>query len=82
MAPSTGTVSSYRVSINRLDTSGNVAELWRIYTPNIGVTLPPGILVAGSAYVFELEALSFGQGGISFTLPYASSSVISGVFRP
>ncbi|MDP1915458.1 MAG: hypothetical protein Q8L14_04370 [Myxococcales bacterium] len=82
MAPTMGTVSSYRVSINRLDTSGDVAELWRIYTPNIGVTLPPGILVAGNAYVFELEALSFGQGGISFTLPYASSSVISGVFRP
>ena len=82
MAPTTGTVSSYRVSINRLNTSGTVAELWRIYTPNIGVTLPPGILTMGNAYVFELEALSFGQGGISFTIPYASSSVVSGVFRP
>lgn len=82
MAPTTGAASSYRVSINRLNTSGSVAELWRIYTPNIGVTLPPGILVAGNAYVFELEALSFGQGGITFTLPYASSSVVSGVFRP
>lgn len=82
MAPTTGTVSSYRVSISRLDTSGDAAELWRIYTPNIGVTLPPGILVAGNAYVFELEALSFGQGGVSFTLPYAYSNVVSGVFRP
>jgi hypothetical protein len=82
MAPTTGTVSSYRVSINRIDGSGTVAEVWRIYTPNIGVTLPPGILIVGNAYVFELEALSFGQGGISFTLPYSSSTVVSGVFRP
>lgn len=82
MAPTTGTVSSYRVSISRLNTSGSAAELWRVYTPNIGLTVPPGILVTGQAYVFELEALSFGQGGISFTLPYASSNVVSGVLRP
>ncbi|MBL8924180.1 MAG: hypothetical protein JNJ54_35330 [Myxococcaceae bacterium] len=82
MAPTGGTVSSYRVSINRIDDSGDVADLWRIYTPNPAVTLPPGILVNGQAYVFELEALSFGQGGISFTLPYLTSSVVSGVIRP
>lgn len=82
MAPTGGTVSTYRVSINRIDGSGQVAELWRIYTPNPGVTLPPGILVMGQTYVFELEAMSFGQGGISFTLPYLTSVVVSGVIRP
>ncbi len=82
MAPATGMVSTYRLSINRLDTSGTEAEIWRIYTPNPSVTLPPNILVANNAYVFELEALAFGQGGISFTLPYAYSNVVSGVIRP
>jgi hypothetical protein len=82
MAPTGGTVSTYRLSINRIDGSGDVAELWRIYTPNPAVTLPPGILAVGQAYVLELEALSFGQGGISFTLPYLTSSVVSGVIRP
>lgn len=82
MAPTTGTVSSYRLTINRLNTSGSAAEIWRIYTPNPSVTVPPGILVANTAYVFELEALSFGQGGITFTLPYRYSNVVSGVIRP
>lgn len=82
MAPSTGMPSSYRVSINRIDDSGQVAELWRVYTPNLAVTIPPGILSQGNAYVFEVEALSFGEGGVSFTLPFALSSVVSGVIRP
>ncbi|MCA3012785.1 MAG: hypothetical protein INH41_10355 [Myxococcaceae bacterium] len=82
MAPALGTVSTYRLSVNRLAAGGTVAELWRLYTNNPAVTLPPGILVAGEAYVLELEALAFGQGGLTFTLPFLSSTVVSGVIRP
>lgn len=82
MAPSTGVANTYRVSISRIDDSGDVQDLWRVYTPNLAVTLPPGILTLGSTYVFELEALSFGEGSLSFTLPFARSVVVSGVIRP
>lgn len=82
MAPSTGTVSTYRLNIHRLDGTADSAELWRIYTPNPGVTVPPGVLVSGNAYVFEIDAMSFGEGGVTFTLPYAASTVVSGVMRP
>lgn len=82
MAPSTGTANTYRVSISRIDDSGEVQDLWRVYTPNLAVTIPPGVLALGSVYVFELEALSFGEGGISFTLPFGRSSVVSGIIRP
>lgn len=82
MAPSTGVANSYRVSISRIDDSGQVQDLWRVYTPSLAVTIPPGVLVMGNVYVLELEALSFGEGSISFTLPFARSVVVSGVIRP
>lgn len=82
MAPSTGVASMYRVSISRIDGSGDVQDLWRVYTPSLAVTLPPGVLALGNVYVLELEALSFGEGGISFTLPFARSVVVSGLIRP
>lgn len=80
-APTTGTVTSYRVRISRVANNGTVPESFAIFTANPGVTLPPGILVAGSAYVFVIDALSFGSGGW-FSLPMVSSSVVSGVIRP
>lgn len=81
-APTTGTVSTYRVSILRITAAGETEDLWRIYTSNPAVTVPPGVLALGGIYIFEVEALSFGGGGISFTLPYAISVVVSGVIRP
>ncbi len=80
-APTTGTVTSYRVRISRVAANGTVPESFAIFTANPGVTLPPGILVAGNAYVFVIDALSFGSVGW-FTLPTLSSSVVSGVIRP
>lgn len=82
MAPATGTVSTYRVNIGRVLANGTTAESWVIFTSNPGVSVPPGILAAGNAYVFSIEAVQFAQGGLSFTIPSASSIVISGVIRP
>lgn len=80
-APTTGTVTTYRVRISRVAANGSVPESFNILTTNPGVTLPPGILVAGNAYVFTIDALSFGSSGW-FTLPTLSASVVSGVIRP
>lgn len=80
-APQTGTVSSYRVSVTEVTPTG-AGALVRLYTRGTSVTLPPGILQAGRAYVIEAEALSFGEGAISFTIPYALSGVVSGVIQP
>lgn len=80
-APTTGTVTSYRVRISRVATNGSVSDSFSIYTSNPGVTLPPGILATGGAYVFAIDAMSFGPGGW-FTLPALFSTVVSGVIRP
>ncbi|MDP3500596.1 MAG: hypothetical protein Q8S33_09700 [Myxococcales bacterium] len=80
-APTTGTVTTYRVRIARVLANGTAPENFAIYTTNPAVTLPPGILVTGSAYVFALDSISFGQPGW-FTLPALFSTVLSGVIRP
>lgn len=80
--PSVGTVSTYRVGIGRILANGTTADSWALFTTNPGLTIPPGILTTGSAYVFSIEAISFAGGPLSFTIPSANSIVISGVIRP
>jgi hypothetical protein len=83
-APSMGTVTTYSLVIGRLTTTGSVTQEWTIYTTNPAVTVPPGILTTGGAYVFELGANSSpaAAGPLNVVVPYAYSSVISGVIRP
>lgn len=80
-APTTGTVTNYRVRISRVLANGTTPESFSLFTTNPGVTLPPGILAAGNAYVFSIDAMSFGPAGW-FTLPALFSTVVSGVIRP
>lgn len=80
-APSSGTVTSYRVRLTRVLANGTAAETSSIYTTNPGVTVPPGVLAAGNAYVISIDAMSFGAGGW-FALPALFSTVVSGVIRP
>ncbi|MBL8939868.1 MAG: hypothetical protein JNM69_35260 [Archangium sp.] len=80
-APTTGTVTSYRVRISRVAANGTIPESFAIFTANPGVTVPPGVLAAGNAYVFVIDAMSFGQSGW-FTMPASFASVVSGVIRP
>ncbi|MDX2013748.1 MAG: hypothetical protein SFW67_26370 [Myxococcaceae bacterium] len=82
MAPTTGTVTSYRVSIFRMGTNGQNAQLQRIYTKNPGVTLPPGLLTMGQSYVMQIEAMRWTEGPVYFGLPFSYSIVVSGVLTP
>jgi hypothetical protein len=82
MAPATGTVTTYRVSVFRLALNGEVAQLTRIYTKNPGVTLPPGMLTAGQPYVMQIEAMRWVEGPVYFGLPFAFSIVVSGLLTP
>ncbi|MBL8924179.1 MAG: hypothetical protein JNJ54_35325 [Myxococcaceae bacterium] len=80
-APTVGAVTTYRVNVGRILANGTTADSWALFTANPGLTLPPGILTAGNAYVLSIEATS-AAGYLSFSIPSASSIVISGVIRP
>jgi hypothetical protein len=82
MAPTTGTVTTYRLSVLRLNTNGELAQIQRIYTKNPGVTVPPGMLTMGQPYVFQIEAMRWTEGPVYFGLPFSFSIVVSGLFTP
>lgn len=89
-APALGSPTGYMLNINRLYTSGTrtyqeSAAVLRTKTTSI--TLPPGILEAGSSYYIEIIAIS--QPGVDFEagpyrkrLPYAETPVLSGILTP
>jgi len=61
-APSTGTVSFYRVDLTKLVVSGTSTVSQRgasIITRNTSLTLPPGVLTAGAHVVISIAAVGF-----------------------
>lgn len=88
-APTLGTPRRYVVVIDRLTVvSGatRVAQTFSVDTGSTNLTLPPGWLISGQAYVIRLNAYStpnvIDPAFFRLELPYSQSSMISGVIRP
>lgn len=82
-APRTGTPSGYELTIWWLISSGGAIrtqEVGAISTRGRSVTVPPGILLAGQAYVFQLTARARTAPG--YGPDYASATTTSGIFTP
>jgi hypothetical protein len=88
-APSVGKASYYQLYLWRLTKSGTrTAETLfaTMQTSATSLTLPPGLLTTGDAYVFDLWAYTV-QGynvvqPLKFRLPYGAADVMSGVMQP
>jgi hypothetical protein len=88
-APTLGTAQRYRLAVDRLTVNNGatrIAATTNIDTAGTSVTFPPGLLVSGQVYVITVTAYS--TGGVvdpalfTWTLPYHSASVVSGLIRP
>jgi hypothetical protein len=89
-APSVGTASVYAVFVYLLINNGGNSEysqVGRFQTQTTSLTLPPGLLFGGQAYVFLIRTL-YRPGVTVATKPYilgpinAGADVISGEMQP
>jgi hypothetical protein len=88
-APATGKAAYYQLFLWKLSKSGtgSAVTLYAILqTSATSLTLPPGLLNTGDAYVFDLWAYSV-QGfsavqPLKLKLPYGAADVMSGVMQP
>ena len=88
-APATGKASYYQLFVWRLSKNGSASAVTLVdtlQTSATSLTLPPGLLVSGDAYVFDLWAYTV-QGysvawPLKFRLPYGAADVMSGVMQP
>jgi hypothetical protein len=88
-APSVGTASYYQLFVWRLSKSGTgslVTLEATLQTSATSLTIPPGLLTSGDAYVFDLWAYTV-QGyspvqPLKSRLPYGAADVMSGVMQP
>jgi hypothetical protein len=88
-APATGKPSYYQIFVWRLSKDGTaslVTLIATLQTSSTSLTLPPGLLVSGDAYVFDLWAYTV-QGysvawPLKFKLPYGAADVMSGIMQP
>jgi hypothetical protein len=88
--PSIGTCDAYQVYVYRLDNdSGNTVygQVARLETQATSITLPPGLLNEGVAYVFLIRTMHLP--GIDVTNKpyalgaiYANADVMSGIMQP
>jgi hypothetical protein len=82
-APRTGTPSGYELTIWWLISSGGAIrtqEVGWVTTRDGSVAVPPGILLAGQAYVFQLTAKARTAPG--YGPDYAWATTTSGIFSP
>ena len=87
--PATGKASYYQLFVWRLSKNGAASALslvGTLQTSSTSLILPPGLLVSGDAYVFDLWAYTV-QGysaawPLKFRLPYGAADVMSGVVQP
>lgn len=88
-APSTGTASYYQLFVWRLVKNGTSSEAHlhaTVQTSATSLTIPPGLLTTGEAYVFDLWAYTV-QGynvlqPLKVRLPYGAADVMSGMMQP
>ncbi len=89
-APSTGTVTTYYVSVSRLTTASTAAttkaETFELSTANTSIVLPADRLIANQPYVIEVSAYSANfNARVDYSTrstPLALSFVNSPIFRP
>ena len=88
--PSVGTANTYAVFVYQLSNNGGnsqVSQVARLQTPRTSITLPPGLLSPGQAYVFRVRTL-YLPGVKVQTMPYVTgpvnglADVISGIMQP
>lgn len=88
--PSVGTASAYAVFVYQLsDNAGDTqaSQIARLQTQSTSITIPPGRLSTGQAYVFKVQSL-YRPGVNVAAQPYvlgsinAAAEVISGVMQP
>ena len=86
-----GDFAQHRVIVARQlsNNGGNsqVSQVARLQTPRTSITLPPGLLSPGQAYVFRVRTL-YLPGAKVQTMPYVTgpvnglADVISGIMQP
>ena len=88
--PSVGTANFYNVTVSQLvDNGGNtqINGLATLQTQSTSITIPPGLLSSGNAYVFSIAA-RYCAGVNMATTPYVCSSTgayayaSSGIMKP
>ena len=89
VAPSVGTASYYQLFVWKLVKNGTNSEAHlaaTVQTSATSVTLPPGLLISGDAYVFDLWANTAHAYNtmqpLKTQLPYGATDVMSGVMQP
>jgi len=89
VAPSVGTASYYQLFVWKLVKNGTNSEAHlaaTVQTSATSVTLPPGLLISGDAYVFDLWAYTAHAYNtmqpLKTQLPYGATDVMSGVMQP
>jgi hypothetical protein len=87
--PSVGTASYYQLFVWKLVENGTNSEVHlaaTVQTSATSVTLPPGLLISGDAYVFDLWAYTAHAYNtmqpLKAQLPYGATDVMSGVMQP
>ena len=90
-APAMGLPTWYAISVVRLYNNGAGATVrsipGRLYSKTNSVTVPPGILVAGSTYCFMISAyfvpgVDFATGPYRKRVPVGVSQAVSGMMTP
>ena len=88
--PSLGTATYYVVGVLQLSNNGGntaVASVARIYTQSTSLRIPPGLLSAGSGYVFRVRpwyvpGLNFVKTPFMYGPTFAIADVLSGMMQP
>jgi hypothetical protein len=82
--PDSGAPTSYTVRISSLSSSGQRLEVAKLVTDATTITVPAGLLVSGTYYVFNVRAMetagvTYSKTPASQPLPFATASTMSGV---
>ena len=84
--PATGTATRYAVVVRTVVTSAtgvDITPVATIYTTERSITMPCGLLVAGSSYVLTITAIAASDPmPLAGTLPYASADYVTARFTP